>query len=302
MKIVVALGGNSLIRFGQRGTYEEQIENMRATCRQLAQLVKVGHRLLVVHGNGPQVGNILLQQECARDVSKMPLYVCVAMTQGQIGFFIQNTLKSELEKAEIRNKNVITILTQAIVDANDPAFKKPTKPVGPLYSEKKFSDSIFIEGKGYRRVVPSPKPKEIIEEETIKELFFGGSIVIAGGGGGIPVMKENNGLAGVDAVIDKDYCAGLLAKSVGADLFLCLTDVDKVSINFKKPNEEKMDKMSAAEAKRYLKEGHFGEGSMKPKIDACLEFLKSGGKKCLISLPESTLEAMADRAGTKIQI
>lgn len=321
MKIVVALGGNSLIRYGQRGTYEEQIENMRATCRQLAQLVKLGHRLLIVHGNGPQVGNVLLQQECAKDVPQMPLYVCVAMTQGQIGFFIQNVLRSELQKAGIKNNNVVTLLTQAVVDANDPAFRKPTKPVGPFYKEKKFSDVIFVKDKGYRRVVPSPKPQRIVEEEIIKKLFFGrspnvargeaqdenevfignGDIVVAGGGGGIPVMGENAGLAGREAVIDKDYCAGLLAKAVEADLFMCLTDVDGVAINFKKPNEKKIDRMSAREAEKYLGEGHFGEGSMKPKIDACLEFLKQGGKKCVISLPESALEAMSDGAGTKIQ-
>lgn len=299
MKIVVALGGNSLIRYGQKGTFEEQIENMRATCRQLGQLIKAGHHLLIIHGNGPQVGNVLLQQECAKNVPQMPLYVCVAMTQGQIGFFIQNILRSELKSVGIK-KEVITLLTQSIVYKNDPAFKNSTKPVGPFYSEKKFDDMIFVEGKGYRRVVPSPKPIEIVEEKTIKKLFFGGNIVIAGGGGGIPVMKENGGLAGKDAVIDKDYCAELLAKAVGADLFLFLTDVEKVAINFRKPNERKIDKMSLVDAKKYLEEGHFGEGSMKPKIDACLGFLKSGGNKCIISLPENASDAMENKAGTLI--
>ncbi len=298
MKIVVALGGNSLIRYGQKGTYGEQLENMRVTCRQLARMIKAGHDLVITHGNGPQVGNILLQQEATDEVPKMPLDVCGAMTQGEIGYLIQSVLRGELESAGTK-KEVITIVTQVIVDKDSSAFKNPTKPIGPFYKEKS-EGMVYVTKKGWRRVVASPKPIEVVEKDIIKKLVSGGFVVVAGGGGGIPVIKSDGRLSGVEAVVDKDFCAALIAESVGADIFMILTDVDGVAINFGKPDEKKLDRMSIAEAQKYIDEGQFGEGRMKPKIEACIGFLKKGGKKCIVSLPETALEAVGGKAGTEI--
>lgn len=295
MKIVVSLGGNSLIRKGQKGTYEEQLENIEVTCKELAKIVKEGHKIIINHGNGPQVGNLLIQQEKVKEIPSMPLDVLVAMTEGQIGYLIQNCLKNKLKKL-----NIVTLITQVIVDENDKSFKNPTKPIGPYYKEKIYENMVYIEGFGYRRVVASPKPIDIVEKEVIRKLFNKGYIVIAGGGGGVPVIKKGSELIGVEAVIDKDYVAAKIAEIVKADALLILTDVDGVIINFGRENETKIDKLTIKEAEKYLKEGQFYEGRMKPKIEACIEFLRKGGKFCFIGLPEKASEVIKGKSGSTI--
>ncbi len=300
MRIVVALGGNSLIKYGQKGSYEELVENIRIVCKQLAQLIKIGHQLIITHGSGPSIGNLLIQQEKTKEeIPAMPLDACNAMIEGQLGYIIQNALKTELNKIDI-NKNVATIVTQTVVNDNDPAFKNPTKPIGPFYKEKFFDEMIYIQDKGYRRVVASPKPVEIVEKDTIRKLVDDGFIIVVGGGGGIPVIRKGDEMIGVEAVVDKDLCAEIIAEIVKAETFLILTDVDSVSVNFKKADEKKVDKMSVEEARKYSEEGQFGEGSMKPKIESCIKFLESGGEKCIISSNEKALDAMEGKAGTLI--
>ncbi len=300
MRIVVALGGNSLIRKGQTGIYQEQSENIRDTCGELAKLVDAGHDIIITFGNGPQVGNILLQQESTKDIPPMPLDVCVAMTQGQIGYMIQSSLKSELGKLGIR-KDVVTVLTQVIVDSDDSAFKRPTKPVGPYYKDKRFNDMIFVGGRGHRRLVPSPRPVDIVEKSIIKKLIREGCIVIAGGGGGVPVVKNGGRLSGVEGVVDKDLTSALLARLLKAEMLLILLAAG-VFINYGTPSQKKLDRMNLDEAGSYLREGQFGEGSMKPKIEACMDFLENGGKKCVICLPEEAADALKGGAGTFIEI
>jgi carbamate kinase len=306
---VVAFGGNALLRGEQKGTIQEQESNARETCQNLLQLIRSGHDLVITHGNGPQVGNILLQNIAGAkmfDVPEMPMDICGAYSQGFIGYVIEQQLRNVLEENGLSN-DVITIVTQVLVDKNDGAFKNPTKPVGPFYS-KEEADKMAAEqnavvkedprGRGWRKVVASPVPLMIGNRKSIEYLAKNGQIVIAVGGGGIPVYyKKENYLEGIDAVIDKDLASALLATQIHADEFYILTDVPKVCINFHKPDEQKLDVITTTEARKYLAEGHFAEGSMAPKIRAAVKFAEEGGGQTIIT--ESSQLQNPD-CGTKI--
>jgi carbamate kinase len=290
---VIALGGNAILRSNEKGTAREQINHVNESVKQLNVLFKK-YDIVITHGNGPQVGNLLIQQERARDkIPPMPLDVCDAMTQGQIGYFLQMSLRNILKKP------VTTVVTQILVDKKDPAFRKPTKPIGPYYPKKIFKDMIK-EDNGWRRVVPSPKPQKIIEIEGIKDLVKIGVIVITCGGGGIPVFMKNGKLTGVEAVIDKDYASQKLATALKAETLVILTDIDYVYLNYGENNQKPLKKITVKEAMELLKEGHFKEGSMKPKIEASIEFLRRGGKKVIITELSSLKKALKNKAGTII--
>jgi len=291
---VVAFGGNALLRSGQKGTYQEQIENVSDTCGSLLNLIKQDYNLVIGHGNGPQVGNVMLQHEAGRKVfgiEAMPMDFCVSETQGSIGYLIETGFKNMCLKHGL-NKKVITLLTQVEVNAFDPMFQNPTKPVGPYYS-KEEADAYAAEtgaqfkedpkGNGWRKVVASPKPLKVNNIEIVKQLADAGHIVVTVGGGGIPVISEKNQIIGVEAVIDKDLASALTAVEIGADEFYILTDVPKVFINFRKENERALDVVTIAEAKKLMEEGHFAEGSMAPKVRAAIYFVEHGGKECIIT-------------------
>lgn len=301
--LLVALGGNALVKKGQRGTIDEQFYNLRAPIQQIANLTR-DYEIIITHGNGPQVGNLLLQQEKCREVPNMPLEILVAQTQGQIGYMIESTLDNELMKSGADVKHLfVTVLTYVVVDINDPAFKNPSKPIGPYFSEeeaKKLPYPTVPTPDGYRRVVASPKPLTIVEKREIKRLLKEGFLVIACGGGGIPVIKEGRGFEGVDAVIDKDLASAKLAQEVGVDIFLIATDTEGVAIDFKKPGQRFLKRLSVGDAKRYLREGQFPEGSMGPKVEAAIEFLGGGGKRALITSTESIERSIRGEAGTEI--
>ena len=286
-KIVIALGGNALQSGKGEPTAEAQLAVVRKTCEHIAEISGSGYEIAVVHGNGPQVGRIVMASEAAKDVTPpMPFDVCGAMSQGYIGYHIQQCLKYALNKTN-RNIPVVTVATQMIVEANDPAFKNPTKPIGPFYSEaeakqlEKEKGYIMREdsGRGYRRVVASPLPRKIVEIDAVKELWDH-AIVITCGGGGIPVIEKPNGtLEGTAAVIDKDFAAELLAEQVDADILMILTEVEKVALNFNKPNQQELDHISLAEAAEYVEEGHFPPGSMLPKVEAAMKFVRAFPQK-----------------------
>jgi len=310
LRIVVAVGGNALERPEEKGSYEEQLRNVRVACGELVQLLTKGHQLLITHGNGPQVGTLALQQEKARgDLSTQPLHVLGAMTQGQIGYMIQQTLQNLAGRARI-SKPIVSIVTQVLVDRSDPAFKNPTKPIGPFYdletSERLKAERGYLMAKVkpegvrvYRRVVPSPEPIRIIEAEVIKRLFDEGGVVVASGGGGIPVVMNGEGeLEGVEAVVDKDLAAEKLAESLGAEGLLILTDVDGVKLNFGTPKEMSVRRLTVGEAKRYLLEGEFLAGSMKPKVQACVRFTEWGGRAAVIASLGRAVESLEEKAGT----
>ncbi|MHA2007781.1 MAG: carbamate kinase [Promethearchaeota archaeon] len=299
--LIVALGGNALIKFGDEGTTEEQFRNLRVPISQIAELAK-NYNIVITHGNGPQVGNLLLQQEATKAVSKRPLQILVAETQGQIGFMIESTLDEELMKLELdEEKLFLTILTYVKVNAEDSAFLNPTKPIGPAYDIPK--PGYVKTAKGYRRVVPSPKPIKIYQWREIKKLMELGSwIVIACGGGGIPVIKEQKRLYGVEAVIDKDLASAKLAEQINADILLIATDVEKVSLNYGTPNQEDLDDLLVSDAKRYLEADQFPPGSMGPKIQAVINFLESGGERAIITSIDKIIESLEGRAGTQIHI
>ena len=291
---VVAFGGNALLRSGQKGTYEEQIANVSNTCESLYSLIKQGYNLVIGHGNGPQVGNVMLQHEGGKEkynIPSMPMDFCVAETQGSIAHLIEMGFRNMFEKNGI-NKNIVTLVTQVEVSKDDPMFQNPTKPVGPYYT-KEQADSFAREtgavykedpkGNGWRKVVPSPTPIAINNVDIVKQLSENGTVVVTVGGGGIPVVRENNTVRGVEAVIDKDLASALTAIQIGADEFYILTDVPKVYINFRKPGEKALDVITVAEAKEYLAAGHFAEGSMAPKIRAGIMFVENGGKECVIT-------------------
>jgi carbamate kinase len=308
--IVIALGGNAILQRGQKGTVEEQMANINTACTYIAEIIaNNAYRVVITHGNGPQVGNVLLQNEAARDqVPMMPLDVCGAATQGMIGYMIQQTLANILRTAELPH-NITTVLTQTIVDKDDPAFKNSSKPVGPFYDEKEAEklrrergwDLVYDSSRGYRRVVPSPKPVRIQETRIIKNMLDSGEIVVAVGGGGIPVTRDvNRDLRGVDAVIDKDLATSRLAQDICADTLLILTDVEQVMLNYGKPQAKGIYHMTIAEAKKYLAEGQFGVGSMRPKIEASIEFVRSKEKKVIITELSKAADALAGKAGTRI--
>ncbi len=307
-KIVVALGGNALQKNGEL-TAQIQEEVAKETVQKLIPLIKDGHELVIVHGNGPQVGNLVLHEEAGNSPSTpaMPLHVSVGMTQGMIGYWIQKALKEELSKNGIL-KNTTTIVTQVEVSKDDQAFKNPTKPIGPFYSEeeaqKVAAEKGYIikedSGRGWRRVVPSPKPIRILESDAIIDFMKTGAIIIAAGGGGIPVVKsDENSFEGVDAVIDKDFAAELLAEKINADTLLILTGVDNAMINYGKEDQQNLGVISPEEAEKYISEDQFGAGSMLPKVQASLKFAKTGGKAIITSL-ENAQDAISKNLGTVI--
>ena len=308
-KVLVALGGNAILKHKERGTAEEQFGNVKRVCKHLVGLIEDGYKLAITHGNGPQVGDILLKNERLRDVlPPMPLDVCGAQSQGMIGYMLQQSMRNEMDRAGI-NIPVVSLVTQTLVDENDVAFKNPTKPIGTFYNareaemlrKEKGWTMVEDSGRGYRRVVPSPKPKEILEKDAIRMLFECGAIVIAVGGGGIPVVIGDGGsLEGVVAVIDKDLSARIFASDIGAEVFLMLTDVEKVFLNYGKSSQSDLDEMSIIEAKRFLLEGHFAAGSMAPKVEAAIEFVEAGGEKAVISSLEMGRKALEGKAGTTV--
>ena len=309
MKIAVALGGNALIKPGEVGTYEEQERNLWAPVNGIVKLIQDGHQVVITHGNGPQAGNRLIRNEIAHnEVYPDPLVVCVADTQGGIGYMIEQGLINGLNRAGVRSK-VATLVTQIEVSDSDPEFRKPTKPVGPFYSEQKAGEKIrngwnMVEdcGRGYRRVVPSPKPLNILNTDALHTLVDAGFTVITGGGGGIPVVKrEQQSFAGIDAVIDKDLASTLIAKTIDADMVIILTGEEKVALNYRTECPKWIDSMTALEAERYLEQGEFPAGNMGPKIKAAIEFVRAGnGKKVLITSENKMLEALEGKTGTRI--
>jgi len=310
---VLAIGGNSILRAGEEATWENQMRNLRETCTHLARMIQAGYDMVLTHGNGPQVGDILIQNELARDaIPSMPLDACVAESQGLIGYMIQQTLAEACEHI-CTHKVVTCVLTRVVVDPDDPAFENPTKPVGPYYS-KEEADYLkstrkwdFHEDQkrgGYRRVVPSPHPIDIVEKGGIRRLVFGGEnqaeVVVASGGGGIPVIREGGHYVGVEAVVDKDLAAAVLAISIQEKLFIMLTDVDQVYINYKQPGERGLGKVTIAELRAYEDQGQFPAGTMGPKIEAAIMFLENGGEKVIITSPEKLEAALEGAAGTQI--
>jgi carbamate kinase len=298
--ILIALGGNALIKEGEAGFFTEQIKNIDETTKEIAELTEKGFNAVLTHGNGPQVGNLELQMTCTEEIPKMPLDVEDAMTQGQIGYLIQKSLRNLLPEKEI-----ITIVTEIEVNENDKAFQNPSKPIGPFYSKEKIKElkiKNFIEdsGRGFRKVVPSPEPKKVVQLKTIKELVEKGKIVICCGGGGIPVTKKENKWKGIEAVIDKDKASQLLANSLGIKEMVILTDVEFAYLNFNKENQKELKKVSVQELKELLEKGEFGKGSMKPKIEACIKFIENGGKKAIITSLDKLLPAIEGQTGTEI--
>ncbi len=316
MRIVIALGGNALLdetklslraregltasrdlKKGQKGTAQEQMKNIERAIKALREIIE-HNEVVITHGNGPQIGNLLIQQSATSEVPSMPLDVLDAMTQGQIGYFIQREIMQKT------NRKSVTIITRVVVDEDDPAFKNPTKPVGPFYKTKpKTHDAklrtnyVMDAGRGYRLVVPSPQPIKVLERKAIIPLLEFGLVVIAGGGGGIPIKGDGSG---IEAVIDKDKCASLIAKEIDAEILLIVTAVPAVYKNFGKKNQQVIKKMSISEAKKLMNAGQFPEGSMKPKIEAAIEFIKQGGKKAIICGLENAGKALKGKDGTTI--
>lgn len=300
--MLVALGGNALIRKGQEGSIEEQFRNLRVPLSQVARLSR-DYRIILTHGNGPQVGNLLLQQECCDALPRLPLEILVAQTQGQIGYMIESTLDSELMK--LGNGTVpyiMTVLTYVVVDENDPAFRNPSKPIGPAFPEEaaaRLPYRTVSTEKGYRRVVASPRPVTIVEKREIRRLVELGFLVISCGGGGIPVIRESRTFHGVDAVIDKDLASARLAGEVGVDVFVIATDVPGVALNYGYPDETFLRSITVEEAVERLKKHEFPDGSMGPKVEAAVQFLEEGGRRAVIASIEEVEEAAAGRAGTE---
>jgi len=310
---VVAIGGNSLIRSESKTSAADQYEAAQETTRHIADMIEAGWDVAIGHGNGPQVGFILRQSEVTHKVEgqpEVPLDVCGAQSQGSIGYMLQQTLQNELFRRGIK-KNVATVVTQVLVEESDPAFRNPSKPIGGFMNEAEANqkqealdwDVIEDAGRGWRRVVASPLPKEVVELDTVKALIRAGVIVVTVGGGGIPVVDDGSGsYVGTAAVIDKDYASSLLAREIQAELFLISTAVEKVAVNFGKPNQKWLDHVTLAEAKRYLEEGtHFAKGSMAPKIQAVVWYLEAGGKEAIITNPENIGPAMRGTTGTHIR-
>jgi carbamate kinase len=301
---LVALGGNALMRKGEEGTVPQQFKNLAVPIRQIARLSQ-DYKIIITHGNGPQVGNLLLQQESCREVPKLPLEILVAQTQGQIGYMIESTLDSELMDLGIHVKPLVSLITYVVVNKNDPAFSDPSKPIGPAYKRKKDAPSgypVRKTAKGFRRVVVSPKPVTIIEKREIKKLINADFIVICCGGGGIPVKREGRAFQGVDAVIDKDLASAKLAEEVGVDIFLIATDVPGVALNFGAPEQRFLRTINLQEAEHYLKGSHFPAGSMAPKIEACIQFIRGKGNRAVITSIEEIDLAIQGKAGTEIKV
>lgn len=305
---VIAIGGNAILSETDKGTLQEQMDNIQAACEKVVGLIKQGYNVVITHGNGPQVGQTLIRHKMSSPVvSEGTLDACGAETQGLLGYLIQQALHNELGKAGIE-REVAAVVTQVLIDKNDPAFLNPTKPIGPFYSKEEAEDLaaryhkriVEDSGRGYRMVVPSPQPIDIIEKNTIASLLKAGAIVIAAGGGGIPVVMENGRLTGIEAVIDKDAASAVLAKMIGAEYLLLLTGVEKVYINYRQPGERQLDQITVAQAGQYLKEGQFPEGSMAPKIRAAIDFVSKGGKQAVITTLTNLCAAVNGQTGTAI--
>lgn len=310
MRILVALGGNAILRKGGTGTASEQLATVDETCKQLVKIVRAGHDLVITHGNGPQIGDILLAYDSAKKIlPPMPLDVCGAQSQGMIGYMLQQSLENRLRRSRMR-KGVAVVLTQTVVSASDRAFSSPSKPIGPFYTEE---EAELLRGKngwtivndsnrGFRRVVPSPEPVEIVESPTIRSLYEDGTIVIAAGGGGIPVVKdrESKGYIGVEAVIDKDLASALLAEVLGIEVMLVVTDVDGIFLDYGRPTQRLLRRMSAKEGRKYIREGQFPAGSMGPKVEAVTRFVESGGKSAIVTSLRQMEAALSGKAGTEV--
>lgn len=310
--VVIALGGNAIKQAHEKGTVEEQFANVAETCDQLVQMNAMGYKMIITHGNGPQAGNLLIQQEEANTlVPAQPMDVVGSMTQGQIGYMFQNTLQNYFMQKG-KNIPITTVVTQVLVKEDDPDFEDPSKPVGPFYTKDealrlKEEKSYVVKEvkpnaeKSWRRVVPSPEPFEIVESNCVQALVEARAIIIASGGGGIPVMKKKDGtLEGLEAVIDKDKAGNVLAQSVNADIYLILTDVENARIDYGKPDEKPLGKITVKEAEKYLEEGHFLAGSMGPKVTAAIRFVKAGGKKSIITSLSNAVNALEGKSGTII--
>jgi carbamate kinase len=309
--IFVAIGGNSLIRGKRLTTVEDQHRAIRQTVRHFADLIARGYQLVISHGNGPQVGYIMLRSEVAHRVTGLhvvPLPNVVADTQGSIGYQIQQSLNNELAVRSIKG-HCVTVVTQVVVDKDDPGFAKPSKPVGGFYDEqhvesirRDYPDWTLVNepGRGFRRVVPSPEPREVVEQPVVEALLQDGYHVVTVGGGGIPVVRTHHGLEGVDAVIDKDLASSLLANRLGIHLLIISTEVEHVALNFGTPQQKPIERMTVKEAERYAAEGHFAPGSMLPKIEAALRFLRGGGSRVVITAPEFLEDAVLNGRGTHI--
>ncbi|MEN8243563.1 MAG: carbamate kinase [Thermodesulfobacteriota bacterium] len=310
--VVIALGGNAIIQAGQKGTTEEQFKNVDITAKQIARICKAGYLQVLTHGNGPQAGALLIQQEEAKSiVPPQTLAACVAMTQGQVGWTFQNRIAYHFSQEGL-DYPVSTLITQVVVDRNDPDFKNPSKPVGPFYTEheatalKNEKGYIVREAKpgqekGWRRVVPSPEPVDIYEKNAIQQLLGIEALVIVSGGGGIPIVKTSDGsYTGIDAVVDKDLSAYKLGQVLNADYLLILTDVENAYINFKKPDQKALETITLGDAEKYRKAGHFADGSMGPKMEAAMRFVRWGGKAAIITSLDKALDALTGKAGTRI--
>lgn len=309
-KIVLAIGGNAIIKEGQKGTLEEQLQNINESSGPVLDLIEQGNTVVITHGNGPQVGNTLIKNQMAESVvPAYPLDVLDAETQGNLGYLIQQTFRNKMVERNI-NRPIATIVTQSVVSQDDPAFANPTKPIGPFYTQEELDKILetekisYIEdsGRGYRRVVASPKPVTIVEKEAIEALLDKEITVITAGGGGIPVVEENGALKGTDAVIDKDFASALLAAEVKADYLFILTGVEQVAIHFGTPQQENLFEMTVEEALRYMEEGHFPKGSMGPKIEAAIMFLEKGGKNVVITSMDKLQDALDGKTGTRVTL
>jgi carbamate kinase len=309
-RAVIAFGGNAISNRDKEDTIPNQFVNTYNSLGPIVELIKSGYQLALTHGNGPQVGNAILRVELARGKAPiLPLYICDADLQGGMGYMIAQCLQNRLKDEGI-NREVVTIVSQVLVDENDPAFKNPTKFIGQFYTKEKAEklkvemgwDAVaqFPNDDRWRRVVPSPKPISLVEGATVKKLVHGGTIVIATGGGGIPVIRKEGRLVGVDAVIDKDYAAAVMAREIEAELLIILTEVEKVSLNYGQPNQSDLGDVTLSEIKKYYDQGHFPPGSMGPKIQAAIKFLSNGGKKVIITSLERGFQAVVGEAGTRI--
>ena len=306
--IVAALGGNAIIKKGEQGTFAQQFRNTYESMGYIAHLIRAGHQVVLTHGNGPQVGFIMIQAEAAAGkVPTAPLHVDVAQSQGSMGYMITQSLINQLQEHSI-DTSVAAVMTQVLVNRDDPAMKHPTKPVGAFYTRERAAELerlghtvVEDSGRGWRRVVPSPRPIRIIETDIVKELVQADTIVVACGGGGIPVAEEHGALKGVDAVIDKDLASSLLAVEIKADVLMFLTTVERVALNYNTPQQVDLERLSLAEARQYLIEGQFPPGSMGPKIEAAVEFVENGGERAVVCRPDVVVEALAGLAGTVIE-
>ena len=298
--LLVALGGNALIRKGEIGSVDEQFVNLRVPMAQIARLSR-DYRIIITHGNGPQVGNLLLQQECCDQTPRLPLEILVAQTQGQIGYMIESSLDEALMAIGVNSQPLVSLISYVVVDEKDPAFQSPTKPVGPVFSREKAATLPYptLETpKGFRRVVVSPRPVTIVEKREIKALIDLGFIVICCGGGGIPVMRAGRTFDGVDAVIDKDLASARLAAEVGVDLFVIATDVPGAALDFGKPGQRYLTSVTVEAAARHIIDGHFSTGAMLPKVEAAIQFINDGGQRAVITQMERITDAVAGTAGT----